>query len=178
MKKLLARPVLLLALLLGLSAGFWSCKTETATAKDDREHTEKYKAIDDTIILGYLHRHNIVNYTRTNSGLYIITAAEGSGPTIKTGKSFSVKYIGYLLGYAADGTIFDTSYDNRSACQCATFVNGQQIAGWNEAVQTMQAGSRKTLLIPSYLAYGRYGSGTIPGDQPLRFDMEILAVAP
>lgn len=175
--------MLLVALILLLATpAFWSCSTETAAVKDDREHTEAYKVIDDTLIQGYLNRNRITNYTRTNSGLYLIPVTEGTGATVSTGKTVTVRYIGRYLGYALNGRIFENSTDNHSACGCAPFVVGQQIAGWNEGLQLMRQGDRKVLLIPSYLAYGRYGSVAGLGndlfeDQPLMFDMEIISVS-
>ena len=179
MKNAWLRLPVLVFLLAVSGITFWGCgTTETASAKAIREHTEAYKLIDDSIILGYLNRHRIVNYTRTTSGLYLINKTAGTGPFIKTGQIFNVKYIGRLLGYGNEGKVFESTYDNHLACQCGTFVAGQQITGWNEGVQLMQAGSQKTLLIPSYMAYGIYGSGSIGADQPLLFEMEIVSIAP
>jgi FKBP-type peptidyl-prolyl cis-trans isomerase len=176
MKRLFAN-LATLALLTGLLApALWSCNSETDFAKAQREHTEQYKAIDDTLIRGYLNRQHITNYTRTESGLYVINTADGTGPFIKTGNQVAVKYIGRLLGYANSGQIFENSNENRDPCRCGNFTVGQQIEGWNEGLQLMQAGTRKTLLIPSYMAYGATGSGSIGPDQPLSFEMEILGV--
>ncbi len=169
-----ALPLLFLA----ASLSFSSCSTTTASTQALNDHIALYRTIDDTLILGYLNRHHITNYTRTSTGLYLINTLDGTGPFIKTGNVFSVRYIGRLLGYANTGTTFENSYQNRTQCQCATFVAGQQIAGWNEGLQLMQAGTKKTLLIPSYLGYGVNGNGTIPADQPLMFEMEIVSVTP
>lgn len=178
MNTLPARLILPLLLMLGMSTTFWGC-TSTTVDPAIQEHIDKYKAIDDTLIQGYLNRNHITNYTRTNSGLYLINDTNGSGPFIKTGQLFAVKYIGRYLGYANNGRVFDNSYDSHSTtCQCVNFVAGQQIAGWNEAVLMMQKGTKKTLLIPSYLGYGYQGNGSIPGDQPLLFEMEIVDVQP
>lgn len=176
MKSLSTRLLLPLLFVVGLSTSFWGCTTTATVDPAIQDHIDKQKGIDDTLILGYLNRRHITSYTRTSSGLYLINTLDGSGPFIKTGQLFSVKYVGYYLGYANDGRIFDNSNDNHTTCRCVTFVAGEQIAGWNEAVLMMQAGTKKTLLIPSYLAYGLRGNATISPDQPLRFDMEILQV--
>ena len=179
MKTSFFAPVLLV-LFLAASLSFSGCSADTASTQALNDHIALYKTIDDTIIMGYLNRHHIpaTQYTRTASGLYLINTLDGTGPFIKPGNTFSVRYIGRLLGYANTTTVFDNSYQNRTQCQCASFIAGQQIAGWNEAVQLMQAGTKKTLLIPSYLGYGTTGNGSIPADQPLLFDMEIVSVTP
>lgn len=180
MKTLLTRLAGVLLLLALVAPALWSCNSETASAKALRERTDRFKAIDDTIIRNYLVRRNITNYTRTESGLYLINTADGTGPLIRTGGQVSVRYIGRLLGNDKTGQVFESTYDNRTACQCGAFTVGQQIGGWNEGLQLMQLGSRKTLLIPSYLAYGYGGGGqgsAIGQDQPLSFEMEIVSVS-
>ncbi len=54
------------------------------------------------------------------------------------------------------------------------------IPGWTLALQMMRAGDEWELTIPSGLAYGKSGTpdGTIPPDQTLVFDVELLKVAP
>ena len=57
----------------------------------------------------------------------------------------------------------------------ATFRIGQVIEGWNEALQTMKKGEKRTLIIPPELGYGEYGyPGVIPPDSFLIFDVELL----
>ena len=177
MKRLLAKLATGLLLMALVAPALWSCNSETASAKALREHTDLYKTIDDTLIRGYLNRNHITNYTRTESGLYLINTADGTGPLISTGNQVAVRYIGRLLGYGRSGQIFENSNDNRTPCRCGNFTVGQQIAGWNEGLQLMQMGSRKTLLIPSYMAYSYGGSGSIGPDQPLLFEMEIVGVS-
>lgn len=177
MKRLFANLTALVLLTALLAPALWSCNSETAFAKQQRERTDQYKAIDDTLIRNYLVRRNITNYTRTESGLYLINTAAGTGPFISTGNQVAVRYIGRLLGYANSGQVFENTNENRTQCRCNNFTVGGQIQGWNEGLLLMQAGSRKTLLIPSYMAYGASGSGGIGPDQPLSFEMEILGVS-
>jgi len=179
----------LLALLaLCAAPALWSCNTKTDTSaydaalKADQQHQDKYKAIDDTIIQGYLKRHNYTaaNYQRTASGLYLVTLKAGTGAMVTVGKQVSVRYTGKFVSAATENKVFDTS-DN-TAVKSFTFVAGDAnlIMGWTEGVLLMRQGDRKLLLIPSYLAYGPAGAGNgaIAPDTPILFDMEILTVSP
>ncbi len=177
--------------LLGLFAlcaapALWSCNTKTdnsaydAAIKAAQEHQDKYKAIDDTIIQGYLKRHHYTaaDYQRTASGLYLVTLKAGTGTPVTVGKQVSVKYTGKFVSAATENKVFDTS-DNITAKEY-DFTAGEPdlIPGWTEGVLLMRQGDRKLLLIPSYLAYGPSGKGPIAPDTPILFDMEILTISP
>jgi hypothetical protein len=50
------------------------------------------------------------------------------------------------------------------------------IEGWNEIIGLMRVGTRLRVEIPPALGYGAGGTGTIPGNSTLFFDMELLGV--
>ena len=199
MNNSLFRPqALLLAFLLLLTApALWSCNSETAFQKTQREHEELMQRIDEDTIKNYLRRNNMLaQAVRTNSGLYHVSLATGQGTPVTSGRQVRVKYVGRFLsngaqpgstGYPASagnsrdypaGSIFDNSADGRTACGCAVFTAGSgAIAGFSEGLLLMRQGDRKLLLIPSQLAYGPGGQqGSIPPDAALLFDVEVLAV--
>ena len=93
-----------------------------------------------------------------------------SSPTPTASQQCSVHYEGKLL----DGTVFDSS---RKRGQPTVFAPSQVIPGWTEALQLMRAGERRTLYIPSELAYGSRGAGgKIPPDAVLIFDIELVGI--
>jgi FKBP-type peptidyl-prolyl cis-trans isomerase len=95
----------------------------------------------------------------------------GSGAEATTGKHVVMNYIGRLT----DGTKFDASCDRS---QTFDFDLGarQVIPGWDQGIVGMKVGGIRRLIIPSSLGYGPGGSGPIPPNAALIFDVELVAV--
>lgn len=107
---------------------------------------------------------------KTPSGLrYVVTkAGEGKKKPVH-GQKVTVHYTGSLL----DGRVFDSSVRRGTPAQ---FAIGEVIEGWNEALKTMSAGEKRTLVIPPDLGYGTMGyPGVIPPNSYLVFDVELIA---
>jgi peptidylprolyl isomerase len=113
----------------------------------------------------------------TASGLQIIDTNEGTGASPKSGQTCVMHYTGWLYDNGTKGKKFDSSVDRGQPFE---FVIGQGnvIKGWDEGVATMKVGGKRTLIIPSELAYGKRGApgGMIPPDADLIFDVELLNV--
>ena len=106
----------------------------------------------------------------TESGLQYEVLTEGNGPKPSAQDQVKVHYTGRLI----DGTVFDSSVERGEP---ATFGVTQVIAGWVEALQLMNAGSKWRLHLPSNLAYGPQGAGGVIGpNATLIFDVELLEV--
>lgn len=105
----------------------------------------------------------------TPSGLKYVVLKDGDHKgSPKMGQNVKVHYTGSLL----DGRVFDSSVYRGTP---ATFAVGQVIEGWNEALQTMSKGEKRTLIIPPELGYGVHGyPGVIPPNAFLIFDVELL----
>ena len=106
--------------------------------------------------------------TTTASGLQYKVLTPGTGKKPTANDTVTVNYRGTLV----DGTEFDSSY---SRGQPATFPVEGVIAGWTEALQLMQEGSKWQIVIPPKLAYA--DQGPLAG-QVLVFDVELLKVGP
>ena len=85
----------------------------------------------------------------------------------------SMHYTGTL---AKGGSKFDSSYDRGQPFDF-TVGAGQVIKGWEQAVPGMCVGEKAKLFIPSELAYGDRGFGSvIPPKSNLVFDIELVAI--
>jgi FKBP-type peptidyl-prolyl cis-trans isomerase len=138
-------------------------------------HAQDQKAIDDKILQEYFAKNHI-KATKTPSGLYYTINKKGSGENAKRKQTVSMNYLGKLL----NGTRFDGNIDeNFKPTPGRTPFNftlgiGQVIQGWDEGVQLLNKGSRATLYLPSHLGYGPSGTGPIPPNAILIFDVEML----
>jgi FKBP-type peptidyl-prolyl cis-trans isomerase FklB len=106
----------------------------------------------------------------TASGLQYLVLKEGTGPKPTISDKVKCDYEGRLI----DGTVFDSSIKQGKPIEFA--VNGV-IAGWTEALQLMNTGSKYQLFIPSNLAYGdqQMGSDIKPGST-LIFDVDLIEI--
>jgi FKBP-type peptidyl-prolyl cis-trans isomerase FklB len=111
-----------------------------------------------------------VGVMTTASGLQYEVLAEGTGKKPKATDNVEVHYEGKLT----DGTVFDSSV---ARGQPASFRLDQVIPGWTEGVQLMKEGGKTRFAIPSNLAYGEMGAGTIPPNSVLIFEVELLKIA-
>ena len=105
--------------------------------------------------------------TTTASGLKYIVLSVGTGSIPTVDSTVEVHYAGRLL----DGTEFDSSIRRGVPAQ---FGVTQVIEGWVEVLQLMPEGSKWEVYIPSDLAYGEKGSGSIGKNQDLIFEIELL----
>jgi FKBP-type peptidyl-prolyl cis-trans isomerase FkpA len=117
----------------------------------------------------YFSENSDLNFVKQASGLYYLEVVAGSGISPVLGDSAYVKYTGMFL----DGNIFDS---NVTSGKLYGFIVGQNIAGFDEGVTLMKPGGKSTLLVPSKLGYGSYGTYTISGYTPLLFDIELVKV--
>ncbi|MEJ8757871.1 FKBP-type peptidyl-prolyl cis-trans isomerase [Pontibacter sp. H259] len=168
--RLLKNSTLLQLLLLVVTA-----LTFTACAKDEDNQfffdAEAQKVKDEEAIRKYFRDNDVdtLAVERTESGLYYLEVTEGTGEQVKFGDRISVHYIGRYT----NNLKFDSSYD-RGNSYVFDVKEEQVIDGWLEGVQKMRVGGEAFLYIPSHLAYGPFGSGSVPPNSVLVFNIEVL----
>ncbi|MBE9465325.1 FKBP-type peptidyl-prolyl cis-trans isomerase [Dyadobacter subterraneus] len=148
-----------------------SVLTSEEFQKQQSEAGVKQKAIDEKVIQEYLAKNNLTAKAQhTASGLYYVDDVVGTGETPTQGDNVKVHYTGKLL----DGKVFDSSKNAGKPIDFQVGV-GMVIPGWEEGIMLMKKGGKRTLIIPSGLAYGVDGSpGAIPGNSVLLFDVELI----
>lgn len=102
----------------------------------------------------------------------------GGGAQAQAGKLVTVHYTGWLYDTRLAnlrGKKFDSSLD-RGTPFSFTLGAQQVIKGWDAGVVGMRVGGKRTLIIPSEMAYGSGGRGPIPDDAALVFEVLLIDV--
>lgn len=110
-----------------------------------------------------------------NGGLQSSDLKVGDGRELTDGDT---DYLAYYVGWCADGTVFDSSFDNAdnpSSFKGALNASAGMIEGWNLGVTGMKLNGVREITIPGELAYA--DSMEICGgyNKPLKF--LVMAVA-
>lgn len=103
-----------------------------------------------------------------------VATTPGTGALAVNGNKLSVNYSLWL-------------YDSSKASNEGKFIEsgtyafvlgaGAVIPGWDQGLVGVQAGGTYTLTIPSALAYGATGSGSIPPNAALVFTLTIISIS-
>lgn len=168
------------ALVAGIADGLAKAKTRVPEAEIEAAFATLQKKLtaaaaaagEKQLVLGkdYLAQNKArAGVTETASGLQYEVLAKGSGPKPKSTDTVKVHYHGTLT----DGTVFDSSVERKEPIEFA--VTGV-IPGWVEALQLMSVGDKWKLTIPSAIAYGPRGKGSIPPNAVLIFEVELLEI--
>ena len=119
-----------------------------------------------------------MDFVKRDSGLEVREDVIGEGREAgKKAASVTVHYTGWLLN--PDGTAgmqIDCSRERKEPIVFPLGA-GYVIRGWDEGLQGMREGGKRTLRIPSRLAYGDSGAGgVVPPYADLIFDIELIKV--
>ncbi len=123
------------------------------------------------------------------SGLKILKLTEGEGEKPKVGQKVKIHHAGFLK----DGSLFDSSveevatkfgaYDqsrkdsgNYEPWEIDYSPEARLISGFKEGLLTMRVGDKIRVFIPPHLGYGAQGSGPIPPNSDLVFDLELVSI--
>jgi len=126
----------------------------------------------------------------------IATGCGGSSPTTPSSVDQSnVPYSQTDLVVGTGATAFSNStvhvtynlwrYSETATDHKGTFIEGNTntmfdvsttIAGWRQGIAGMKVGGQRRLIVPPSLAYGSSGSGNVPPNAALVFDIELLSI--
>lgn len=102
---------------------------------------------------------------------YITKSEDADAATPQKGQTVSVHYAGTLT----DGSKFDSSVDRGQPFEFVIGM-GQVIQGWDEGIAQLKVGEKAKLTIPPEKAYGSSGTGPIPPNATLIFEVELLGI--
>jgi len=114
----------------------------------------------------YLDVENISTQV-TPTGLHYIIRKEGEEPNPFLPAKVNINYDGFFLQEGNVTQRFDMQEN-------VDFNLHQLILGWQEGLQLIGTGGQITLLVPSNLAYGVRGAGSIPSNTDIGFDIDLL----
>jgi len=114
--------------------------------------------ITENAITDTLHHWTKIRYTINQ---------KGNGIKAQPADPVRVSYEGRFL----DGEIFDSSESFDFVLNSASVI-----LGWFFMVQEMEEGDEFTIYLPSSYAYGQNGSGSIPPNTVLVFDITLIRV--
>jgi FKBP-type peptidyl-prolyl cis-trans isomerase FkpA len=109
---------------------------------------------------------NGITATAHSTGLYYQITNPGSGTTPSINSKVFVTYTGKLL----NGTQFDAG---TTPVTGGGWALSGLISGWQIGLPLIQKGGSIKLIIPSSMAYGCQGAGTIPANSILFFDITL-----
>lgn len=107
--------------------------------------------------------------TANNEGLKTKDLEVGKGKELKSGDT---DYFAYYIGWCADESIFDSSFDdssNPTALNSPLDPSVGLIQGWTEGVVGMKLGGVREITIPGELAYGESQEICGGKNSPLKF---------
>jgi FKBP-type peptidyl-prolyl cis-trans isomerase FkpA len=104
---------------------------------------------------------------QTASGLIYIPRVEGKGANPAVTDKVTLHYRGTLV----DGQEFDNT---KWRGQPTTLTLASGIKCWTEGIPMMKAGGKARLICPSNLAFGKSGTGLIPTEATVIYDVELI----
>jgi len=141
-------------------------RVAAARQKELKERTERNLSEGKAFLEGNKKKEGVKTLP---SGLQYKVLTEGSGKTPKAADNVTINYKGTFI----NGSEFDSSYKRGKP---TTFQVDKVVKGWTEALQLMKEGSKWELFIPPELGYGERGTGPIPPNSVLIFEVELISV--
>ncbi len=110
---------------------------------------------------------NLAAMTKKGDGLYIQDLVVGTGAEAVAGRTLGMVYSGWLV----NGTKFDSNVGGANFS--FALGAGQVVAGWDQGIVGMKVGGKRRIIMGSALGYGASGSGPVPPNATLVFDVEL-----
>ncbi len=156
-------------------------KVEELTAQYDAKNAELEEAskpLSDKYLASFKsYKSNIKSYNAANAnadGLKTTDLKVGDGKTLAENDK---DYYAYYIGWCADGSVFDSSFDdyeNPTKLKTPVDPNMGLIEGWNQGVVGMKIGGVRQISINGDLAYGENKEICGGKNSPLKFIIQVI----
>ena len=156
------RLSILLVVLFGMMFG---CDSTIPPQLSDEEQFE----IDLDLIDSWIAENGITDTLHHPTGIRYTINKKGTGIKAQVTDIITTSYEGRFLD---TGIVFDSS----SSFGPVVLNYSAFISGWYYMILEMQEGDEFTIYLPSFYAYGNLGSGTIPPNSVLVFDIRLIKV--
>lgn len=119
----------------------------------------------------YIKKNNFKTTETTSTGLIYSQLTTTTDSLVASATSAKVTYKGsFMNGYVFDPDPTKTTTETTTE----TFTLTNLVPGFSEAVKKMRIGEKAKVIIPSSIAYGQDGSGRMPWNMALVFEIEVL----
>ncbi len=140
-------------------------------ARDNKQAVFEQSKKDEKEIASFVAK-NLPGAKRTYSGLWYKIEFQGEGDFAVEDDVVAINYTGRFLG----GQPFGSSNQDGRLLEFPV-GRGFVIKGLDEALPLLREGAKATFVVPSYLAYGSEGWGSlIPPDTPLVFEIDFVDI--
>ena len=125
------------------------------------------------------YRSQVKPYNAANAYFKTEDLKKGTGTEVTEG---FYDYSAYYIGWLADGTIFDTSFNTETCVNTLgdpsslkfPLSGGEMIEGWNQGIIGMKLGGVRKITMQSEIAYKEEERGCIPPNSPLTFIVMLI----
>lgn len=145
---------------------------DTASFAEENERSKLQQIETESRAVEIYLLNNALPVQAVKPGVYYFELKKGGGSKPVSGDSVFIRYTGRFLS----GEVFDGSYQSGNTLLSYRLGNGERLIEWERAVSTMREGSVARLVLCSPNAYGRSGSGVIPPNTPLVYDIELVRI--
>jgi FKBP-type peptidyl-prolyl cis-trans isomerase len=135
--------------------------------KEEQEAMAKLRAKEEKEMQDYFAAKKITPTQKAPLGTYVLINEKGSGEPVVKGKFVTVKY---------DGRLMKNEQQFDAGVYTFQIQVGNAIMGWHDGLALFNQGGKGVLYVPASLGYGEQGSGPIPPNAGLKFDVELLSV--
>lgn len=152
-------------LIIPYEMGFGTVENGPIPAKSTLVFEIELKKVFKTLSVEEYIAENNLDTELLEKGVHIVVNEQGSDMKPSIDSQITVNYTGKLT----NELVFDQGEN-------VTFLLGNLIEGWQIGLSTLGEGGSCTLVIPAEVGYGSSGSGSIPPNSALVFEIDLLEV--